>query len=63
LLLAESIPAPSPGGPIPIPYPNTELPDKNAKAKKTTGDPMPAQKKKSFGSEPAPGGGRPAQSR
>jgi hypothetical protein len=39
------------------------MPDKNAQAKKTTSDQKPPQKKNSFSSEPAPGGGRPTQSR
>jgi hypothetical protein len=64
LLLAEStVHKPSPAGPIPIPYPNTDGPAKDEKAKKTNSNRESPKKLKSFSSEPAPGGGRPAQNR
>jgi hypothetical protein len=46
---------PSPGGPVPIPYPNTATTEKGASTKDT----KPA--KNSFSSEPTSGGGRPSR--
>jgi hypothetical protein len=50
---------PSPGGFVPIPYPNVDTP-KKAAPKTTTKNTKPA--KNSFSSEPTTGGGRPAAS-